>query len=213
MDSPWGGGADYYPTSSHYERYIAEEALAGNLATNMKLGDTLSSPEFNFHHSPGGTAESPYNAAPLPQQQQPFGRRGTLSENEFPFNAYNPQNGTTTAGSRGVSTNHNVVESKADLDFIESLDPTFDCNVDEVLQNELSLGGDIDFNFGTVGAHNILHAHLQQQHQAQQSIFSPLQHHIMSSSLGSNGTLLGQTNPNVTVTTTSSSSASRPWVH
>ena len=73
------------------------------------------------------------------------------------------QNGAAVVND-GTGVNSNHVDTKADLDFIEQLDTTFDCNVEEVLQNELNLGGDIDFNFGNVGAHHVLaHAHLQQQ--------------------------------------------------
>ncbi|CAG7838230.1 unnamed protein product [Allacma fusca] len=226
--SPWGG--DYYTAaSSHYERYIAEEALAGNLANNMKLGDALNSPEFSFHHSPGGTTEQNYNAAPQqpqpqqqqPQQQQQQFRRNNLGENEY--SPYSTFNGTSAVSGSGGG-NH-VIDTKADLDFIEQLDSTFDCNVDEVLQNELSLGGDIDFNFGNVGAHHVLaHAHLQQQHQAQPTMmFNPSNtslHHLMNSQLmGSNGPALmtaggGNNSPNsVPTVVTTSSTTGRPWVH
>ncbi len=40
------------------------------------------------------------------------------------------------------------IPSSSDLDFNIELGQ-FDCDVDEVLQTELNLGGDIDFNFGT----------------------------------------------------------------
>jgi len=53
-----------------------------------------------------------------------------------------------------ASTGHHSHE----LDFNLDLDPnTFECNVDEVLQAELSLGEGIDFNFGQTNGANHLH--------------------------------------------------------
>lgn len=39
---------------------------------------------------------------------------------------------------------------------IESFDNDFECNVDEVIRHELSIGGSLDFNFSATGANGVL---------------------------------------------------------
>ncbi|CAL8108851.1 unnamed protein product [Orchesella dallaii] len=169
--SPWN--LDYSPfvpssTNSYAssnlsssDRFGAEQ-LAGSLANTMKLNDTNC-------FLPGAVQPTPvpvteFNNTPYVlqnfQQAQPSDSTNSANSSFQHVGA----NGGATGGyvklepsrehqdyypnySQLHDSKLQSIPSSSDLDFNIELGQ-FDCDVDEVLQTELNLGGDIDFNFG-----------------------------------------------------------------
>uniref|UniRef100_A0A8D8Y7D2 Forkhead box protein O n=1 Tax=Cacopsylla melanoneura TaxID=428564 RepID=A0A8D8Y7D2_9HEMI len=143
--------------------YLGAEQLAGSLEQTMKLGDPayMSYPSPPPYHatSPGGS----YGAPPPPppyqspsnQQQCPHHlinscsccHQGDKQESISPSYLASPSpSPPATLVGQVLST---LSGNSAIDDFlsIDSLQGNFECNVDEVIRHEISLEGDLDFNF------------------------------------------------------------------
>jgi len=171
--SPWN--LDYAPfvpnntnsyTSSNLsssDRFGAEQ-LAGSLANTMKLNDTNC-----FLPGAGQPTPVPVTEFNTPYVLQNFQQAQTSDTTNSASSSFQNvgANGGATGGfvklepardhqdyypnySQLHDSKLQSIPSSSDLDFnIEVQEGfQFDCDVDEVLQTELNLGGDIDFNFG-----------------------------------------------------------------
>lgn len=65
--------------------------------------------------------------------------------------------GLSDGGGGSVSNMDQSLSLLDDLNInIESFQNDFECNVDEVIRHELSIGGSLDFNFSGTGANGVL---------------------------------------------------------
>uniref|UniRef100_A0AAU7YTS5 Forkhead box protein O n=1 Tax=Cacopsylla chinensis TaxID=471117 RepID=A0AAU7YTS5_9HEMI len=144
--------------------YLGAEQLAGSLEQTMKLGDPayMSYPSPPPYHatSPRGSYGAqppppPYQSPSNQQQQCPHHlvnscsccQQGIKQESISPSYLASPSPSPPATLVGQVLSTLNGNNAIDDFLSIDSLQGNFECNVDEVIRHEISLEGDLDFNF------------------------------------------------------------------
>ncbi|XP_046667967.1 forkhead box protein O isoform X2 [Homalodisca vitripennis] len=129
--------------------YYGPEQLAGNLESTMRLDQ----PQFMYptpppYHPPAPF--HPYTQCPLHRGHQPCNchQHPTAKQSISPSYPQSPSPSppATMMGQLMGALNHPTLLDDLNLN-IETIPGGFDCNVEEVIRHELSMDGNLDFNF------------------------------------------------------------------